>query len=180
MKKNVWIFGIISGLIVTTMMVFSTLACYYNPGFRGNDFLGYVGMLVAFSFIFIGIKNYRDRYGQGVITFGKAFKVGFFIALVASTFYTLVWLVEYYLFIPDFIDKYEVHVMTQAKESGATAEQLAGKEKDMAFFRSIFKTPLGVIAATYMEVLPLGTVVALISAFILKRRTGRLSGALSN
>lgn len=180
MRKNVLIFGVIAGLIVTAMMVASTLACYYNPDFKGNELLGYAGMLVAFSFIFVGIRNYRDRYSQGVITFGKAFKVGFFIALVASTCYTAVWLVEYYLFIPDFIDRYAAHLIRQAKEDGATAAQLAGTEKDIAFFRSVYQTPVGVILATYTEVLPLGTVVALISALILKRRTSRSSGVSGN
>ncbi|ACU63195.1 DUF4199 domain-containing protein [Chitinophaga pinensis] len=180
MKKNVLTFGIIAGLIVTAMMVASSLACYYNLNFKGNEVLVYTGMLVAFPFIFIGVRNYRNKYSQGVITFGKAFKVGFFIALIASSYYTLVWLAEYYLFIPDFVDKYANHVMTQAKASGATEAQLAGKAKDLEFVYTMYKTPIGVIAATYMEVLPLGTIVALISALILRRRSGKLSGVLSN
>jgi hypothetical protein len=76
--------------------------------------------------------------------------------------------------------KYANHVMTQAKANGATEAQLASKAKDMEFVYTMYKTPLGVIAATYMEVLPLGAVVALISALILRRRSGKLSGVFSN
>jgi len=181
MKKNVLIFGLISGLIITTMMVGTSLSCYNNPEhFKGNEVIGYTGMLVSFAFIFVGIKNYRDRYNQGTITFGKAFKVGFYIALIASTFYVATWLVEYYLFIPDFMDKYTAHVMNEARTSGATEAQLAEKAKNMEWYKSMYRTPFFVILLTYAEVLPLGVVVALISALILKRRSGRLSGVLSN
>ncbi|MCF6406906.1 DUF4199 domain-containing protein [Chitinophaga filiformis] len=181
MKKNVLIFGLISGLIITTMMVATSLSCYNNPeGFKGNEVVGYAGMLIAFAFIFVGIKNYRDRYNQGTITFGKAFKVGFYIALVASTFYVLTWLVEYYLFVPDFMDKYTAHVMNEARTSGATEAELAAKAKNMEWYQSMYKSPIFVILLTFAEVLPLGIVVALISALILKRRSRRLSGVLSN
>src|SRR5687767_1803822 len=109
MKKNILIFGLISGLIITAMMVGATVSCYNNPDFKGNEVIGYAGMLIAFAFIFVGIKNYRDKYNQGVISFGKAFKIGFYIALIASTLYVLAWLIEYYLFMPDFMDKYTAH-----------------------------------------------------------------------
>ena len=40
----------------------------------------------------------------------------------------------------------------------------------------MYKTPLGIIAAPYKEVLPLGTVVALVSALILRHHSSKLSG----
>ncbi|HMF72176.1 MAG TPA: DUF4199 domain-containing protein, partial [Flavitalea sp.] len=85
MKKNVWVFGIISGLVVTAMMLYSAAKISRGDDFEGNEILGYTTMIVAFSFIFVGIKNYRDKYNQGVVSFGKAFKIGLLITLVAST-----------------------------------------------------------------------------------------------
>lgn len=170
MKKNVLIFGSISGLIITTMMLFTASACYTNPDFKGNDVIGYTALIAAFSFIFIGIRNYRDKYNGGIITFGKAFKTGLYITLTASTIYVAVWLVDYYLFIPDFMDKYELHVLTAVKNEGGSEVELAEKATEMKNFKAMYKNPLFVILVTYAEVFPIGLVISVISALILKRR----------
>jgi hypothetical protein len=171
MKKNVLIFGSISGLIITTMMLFTVSACYTNPDFQGNDVVGYAAMIAAFSFIFIGIRNYRDKYNGGVITFGKAFKTGLYITLTASTIYVVVWLVDYYLFIPDFMDKYELHVLKGVRSEGASEVELAEKATEMRNFKAMYKNPLFVVLVTYAEIFPIGLVISLISALILKRKS---------
>jgi hypothetical protein len=170
MKKNALIFGSISGLIITTMMLFTASACYTDPGFKGNDVIGYTALIAAFSFIFIGIRNYRDKHHGGAITFGKAFKTGFYITLTASTIYVVVWLVDYYLFIPDFMDKYELHVLTGVKNDGGSEVELAEKAAEMKNFKAMYKNPLFVILVTYAEVFPIGLAISLISALILKRK----------
>lgn len=170
MKKNVFVFGLISGLIITAMMIYSVARCSANPEADDNVVLGYASMIIAFSFIFLGIKNYRDKYNGGVISFGKAFKIGLFITLVASTMYVAVWLVDYYLFIPDFMDKYAQHMLHQATVDGATPLQLQEKTAEMANFKQLYKNPLFVILITYAEVLPVGLIVSLIGALILKKR----------
>lgn len=170
MKRNILIFGSIAGLIVAIFMVVSTGLCYSNPDYKGSMLLGYAGMLLAFSFVFVGIKNYRDKYCNRVITFGQAFKVGSLIMLVASTIYVVVWLFDYYLFVPDFIEWYTAHVLTQAKAEGKTTAEINSLMSQMDFSRKMYKTPFGVILLTYMEILPVGLVVTLISALILKRR----------
>lgn len=170
MKKNVLVFGLISGVIITGMMLYSAGRIYNQAEFKSNDVLGYAAMIVAFSFIFVGIKNFRDRYNNGLISFGKAFKIGLYITLIASTIYVVVWLIDYYLFIPDFIDKYTVCVLKDAKSDGATSLELEKKATEMAKFKDMYKNPLFVILITYSEVFPIGLVVSLISALILKRK----------
>ncbi|MGX5820272.1 DUF4199 domain-containing protein [Chitinophaga lutea] len=170
MKRNTLIFGVIAGLLLVGFMIYSTYQCYNNPDFDPNTAMGYAGMLVVFSLVFVGIKNHRDRYNGGVITFGQAFKTGFFIALIASTMYVGVWLIEYYLFIPDFLDTYTEHRLRVAGKHGATAAELQAIRDEMVQFKGMYKNPLMVILITYFEVLPLGTAVALISALILKKK----------
>jgi hypothetical protein len=170
MKKNVIVFGLTSGLIVSGLMVLFTSMFCGNSNYEGSMLLGYASMLLAFSFVFVGIKNFRDKYNEGLITFGKAFKVGLLIALISSTMYVLTWLVEYYFFIPDFMDKYAEHMINQAQSSGATAAQLEEQVAEMAKYKEWYKSPVFVILLTYMEVLPIGIVIALISALILKKQ----------
>ncbi|WPU99544.1 DUF4199 domain-containing protein [Mucilaginibacter sp. cycad4] len=170
MKKNVLVFGSISGLIIAATMSISGALCYNNPNFQGSMWVGYGSMLLAFSLIFVAIKNYRDKYNGGVISFGKAFKIGFYIVLITSTVYVLVWLIEFYNFYPDFMTKYVAHVLRDAKAHGATDAELKQQTASMATYVNMYKNPLGVIILTYMEVLPVGLVIALIAALILKRK----------
>jgi hypothetical protein len=171
MKKNVIVFGGISGLIVATIMAIS-MAIYSGNGhnFDYGMLVGYASMLLAFSFVFIGIKNYRDKYNNGLVTFGQAFKTGLFISLIASTMYVITWLVEYYFFIPDFMDQYAQHMLDKAKESGVSAEEMTKTAAEMNHYKELYKSPVMVILFTYMEILPVGLLVTLISALILKRK----------
>lgn len=174
MKKNVIVFGSISGLIVSLVMVIATSMLNSNPDFQGSMVLGYASMLVAFSFVFVGIKNFRDKHNNGIISFGKAFKLGLYITLIGSSFYVLTWLVEYYLFIPDFMEKYSAVALKHAHENGASAAEIAKTTSDMEMYKEMYKNPLFVILLTYMEVLPIGLLVTLISAAILKRKEAKV------
>ncbi|MES2003599.1 MAG: DUF4199 domain-containing protein [Bacteroidota bacterium] len=170
MKKVVLVYGIIAGLIVAGMMAFSTSYYCAKGDFEGGMIYGYSAMIIAFSMIFVGIKSFRDKYQGGVISFGKAFKVGFFISLIASTIYVIGWLINYYCFIPDFMDKYAAAMIAKAQASGITADQLAKKTAEMAQMKEWYKSPLFVILMTYVEILPVGLLVSLISALLLKRK----------
>ncbi|WCT10531.1 DUF4199 domain-containing protein [Mucilaginibacter jinjuensis] len=169
MKKIVFVFGSIAGLIFIVWMAFIYTACYDHPDTQANMWLGYGSMIVAFSFVFVGIKSYRDKYNNGHIAFWKAFQVGLYITLIASTIYVLAWLVDYYVFMPDFMDKYVAHTLAQAKSHGASAAELDKQRASMASYIQMYKSPFGVIVLTYLEVLPVGLVITLIAALILKR-----------
>lgn len=118
MRKNILVYGLIAGLIVSVIMAVIVSNCYNSGKFESSMWLGYASMLIAFSMIFVGVKNYRDRYNGGIISFGKAFKIGFFIALIASTIYVIVWLIEEKLFFPDFMERYCAHEVSRLKASG--------------------------------------------------------------
>lgn len=180
MKKNVIVFGCISGLIVATIMAIS-MAIYSSNGhnFDYGMLVGYASMLLAFSFVFVGVKNYRDKYNNGLITFGQAFKMGFLISLIASTIYVITWMIEYYLFIPDFMDQYTRHMLNQARESGVSETEMAAKAAEMAQYKELYKSPLMVVLFTYMEILPVGVLVTLICALILKRKNRPEAGLAS-
>lgn len=171
MQKNILIYGLISGLIISALMAVNLSMCVKSGDFEGSMWIGYASMLIAFSMILVGIKNYRDKYNGGVISFGKAFKVGFFITLIASTIYVIVWLIEERLFFPDFIDRYTANEIKKLQSSGISTTDLASKTKDLEQAKEMYKNPILKILFTYAEILPVGLVVTLISALILKRKT---------
>ena len=132
--------------------------------------IGYASMLVAFSLVFVGIRNYRDKFSGGVLSFGKAFKIGILIVLIASTMYVVSWLICYFFFIPDFLDKYGAQEIERLKTAGATAAELQSKTQEIADFTKMYKNPFFNALMTYAEILPVGIIVTLISSLILKRK----------
>jgi hypothetical protein len=170
MKKNVLVFGLVSGSIVSALMIVFTALSYGNSNYENGMLLGYASMLLAFSFVFVGIKNFRDKYNEGVISFGKAFKIGLFITLISSTMYVITWLFVYYFYMPDFMEKYAAHMISEAQSSGATAMQLEAQAAEMASYKEMYNNPVFVILLTYMEILPIGLIITAICALILKRK----------
>ena len=175
MKKNIILrYGLIAGLIVSVLMLTSVnffSHCDGSVSMGTSMVIGYASMLLAFSMVFVGIRNYRDKQNNGVISFGKAFTVGILITLVASTIYVAAWLIDYYVFIPDFADKYAAQALADLKASGASAREIQLQTAEMTDLGKLLKNPLFNAMMTYMEILPVGLIVTLISALVLKRKT---------
>lgn len=170
MIKNIITYGLISGIIISCWQVYSIAACYSRGDFDGNILLSYFIFILAFLLVFVAVRNYRDKYNDGIISFGKAFKTGLFTALLTSTIYAVVWVVDYYVFIPDFMDKYSAHVIHQTQNSGASAAEIAAKTKEINMMRKMYDTPVMVVLLTYMEVFPVGLIISVIAALVLKRK----------
>lgn len=171
MNKNTLIFGLVAGVISSIwLMIFPFLdasAFDYDKGM----IYGYTAMIIAFSFIFIGIKDFRDRFNDGMISFGKAFKVGFLITLIASTVYVVTWLIAYYFFMPDFFDVMMASYQKKLIADGVTQEKLAASMAQMTEYKEMYKNPLFNAAMTYTEIFPVGLVVSLIASLILKKKS---------
>ena len=171
MKRIIIIFGSIAGLIVTSLMLVSISGIFNNSeGGIGSLLLGYASMLVAFSLIFVGIKNYRDKHNDGAISFGKALQIGLLITLVASTIYVVIWMIDNYFFMPDFYEKYSAHLIAKMKSAGATLAEIQKQMAENQKMAEMYNNPFFKAMFTYMEILPVGIVVSLIAALILKRK----------
>src|SRR6185503_17700240 len=172
MKKNILIYGLIAGLVVSVLMLFNInyIGHTGTVDYNTSLLLGYASMLIALSLVFVGIRNYRDKYNGGVISFGKAFKIGAMIVLIASTIYVVAWLIDYFFFIPDFMEKFSAQELDKLKSSGASQIEIDKETKEMANFTKMYKNPFFNAMMTYVEILPVGLIVTLISSLILKRK----------
>jgi hypothetical protein len=144
--------------------------CEGNVDYNTSMLIGYASMLIAFSLVFVGIRNFRDKYNGGIIGFGMAFKLGILIVLIASTIYVVAWLIDYFYFMPDFMDKYATHMLDQLKANGATQVEIDKQTKEIAQFAKMYKNPFFNAMMTYVEILPVGLLVTLFSSLILKRK----------
>ncbi len=176
MKKNILVYGLIAGLLVATFMLISvnTMShCEGSMDLETSMLIGYASMLVAFSLVFVGIRNYRNKFNGGLISFGKAFKIGILMVLVASTVYVAAWMVDYYLFMPDFFEKYSTQAIRELKASGASQAEILEQTAEMTDMSKMLSNPFFHALITYMEILPVGLLVTLISALILKRKVAK-------
>jgi hypothetical protein len=171
MKSIVLKNGVIGGTIVCLFMGMSVY--FHSKNLEDatlSYILGFSGMFIAFAFTYVGMKQYRDNVNHGVITFGKAFSIGLFITLLISTIYVLVWLVEYYNFYPDFMEKYTAMEIKNLQSSGLDATVVQAQIEELNQMKESYKNPLFVIEMTYFECLPVGIVFSLISALIARKK----------
>lgn len=156
--------GLLGSGIVSALLISITMYMKSNPEKEVSMMIGFAGMLLAFIFVALGIKQQRNA-SNGLISFGKAFLTGFWITLIISTIYVLVWLVILYNFFPNFAEHY-----TDMAIAKASPDELTKVTEEMNSFKEMYKNPIWVILFTYMEILPLGIVFSLISALILKKK----------
>jgi Protein of unknown function (DUF4199) len=175
MQKVVLTFGLIGGVILAVMMM-ATVPFHDQIGFDRGVYVGYTTMVLAFLMVYFGTQSYRDNVAGGSVTFGRAFMVGLLISFVIMACYVAIWQVMYYNFMPDYLDKYTAYALEQARQSGATPDQIAAQAKEMREFSEMYKNPLVNIAFTLLEPLPVALVFTLVTAGVVSRKrvTGRV------
>lgn len=169
MKKIVLTYGVISGLVSAALML-ATVPFMDQIGFDHGELAGYSAMLLAFLFVFFGVKQFRDRQQGGSITFGRAFAVGLMITLISSLFYVGAWMIVSSTMMPDFGDKYAAYTIDKARRDGKSEAEVQALSNQMAEFQKMYANPLVKAAMTFVEPFPVGLLVTLVSAATLRRK----------
>ncbi len=170
MKTTVLTFGLISGLIIAVLMSV-TLPFSHQLGLNRAMVIGYTTMVLAFLLVFFGIRSYRENVGNGSISFGRALSVGFLIMLISCCFYVATWEIIYHTFLPNFADEYMAIATEQMRNSGNSPQQIEAEIANMQSMMQMYKSNiLFNIAFTFLEPLPVGLVMTIISALILRKR----------
>ena len=169
MKKVVLTFGLISGSISSLLMV-ATVPFADRIGFDRGAVVGYTAMVLSFLLVYFGIRSYRDNVGNGQITFTKAFAVGICITLISCACYVVTWEILYFNFLHNFMDKYAAYMVEKLKASGASAAAVQAKLEELKKYKELYENPLFNAAMTFIEPLPIGLVITLISAAVLRKK----------
>jgi hypothetical protein len=165
--KYALIYGLLSGLVIIVTMI-TGIAFSDHESFFSSEWFGYLVMLVALTFIFVGVKRYRDVERGGVIKFGPAFAMGLAIAAAAGVAYVAVW--EIYLAMTDykFMDQYVASILRARQAAGVTGAALAEEMAKLESMRTSYANPLFRIPMTFLEIFPVGLLVSLVSALLLR------------
>jgi hypothetical protein len=170
MKRTVLTFGLIAGLIISVLMD-SSLLLSSKIGSGHSMVLGYTIMVASFLLIYFGIRSYRDNTLAGQISFGRAFACGILIALITIVCYVATWEILYFNFMPHFMDGYWAAQIHKVQSAGLDPATTAAKVAAIQQSQQSYQTPIINMAYTFMEPLPVGLLITLISAAILRRKT---------
>lgn len=161
-------YGTLAGLIVGIASSGLTVGLSHQLPSPYSMVIGYLVMLIALSAVFAGIKRHRDVDLGGVIRFWPAFALGIGIAFVASVFYVVAWEATVAVTHMDFAGSYANFVIDEQKAKGVSGEALARLTADMEQFKIQYANPLYRLPMTFIEIFPVGLLVSVISAGLLR------------
>jgi hypothetical protein len=169
MKKTVLTFGLISGLTISVLMNASLLLSS-RIGSGHSMMLGYTIMVASFLLVYFGIRSYRDNNLGGRISFGRAFSCGILISLITTVFYVVSWEIIFFNFMPHFMDGYFAAQVHKVESAGLDAATTAARVAAIQHSQQMYQNPLVNAAYTFIEPLPVGVIITLISAAVLRRK----------
>lgn len=170
MKKIIVIFGVLSGVLSSVLM------CATIPFLRDSQhgdkglLIGYTSMVLSFLLVYFGIRSYRDNLAGGAITFGRGFMIGIGITLISCAFYVITWEILYFNFLHGFMDSYFAALVQKAQASGGTPEAIQAKIAAIRHSQQMYENPLVNMLYTFIEPFPVGLLMTLISAGMLRRK----------
>jgi hypothetical protein len=173
MTRIVLIFGLISGAIAAALMWIMLAAMKSGAIDLEHGSMayvtGYASMIISLSLVFFGVKSYRDNNG-GHITFLKGLQVGILIGLISAVCYAASWEVYFRTGGSKFMQEYSQKYVEHMKENGATDDQIANAQVEMAHMTELYQNFFFRFGLTLMEILPVAVIVTFISAALLRKR----------
>ena len=169
MKKIVLTFGLISGVMISVLMDGSILISS-KTGSSHSMALGYTMMVASFLLVYFGIRSYRDNVLSGQISFGRALACGLLITAITCACYVVTWEIVYFTFIPHFMDGYFAAQVHHVQASGLDPATTSAKIAEIRHSQQLYQNPLVNMAYTLIEPLPVGVVITLVSAALLRRK----------
>ncbi|MEM1263230.1 MAG: DUF4199 domain-containing protein [Pseudomonadota bacterium] len=169
MLRYALLFGLPIGA-VTIAAIIASLSLATGESSPYAQAVGYLIMLVAFSMIFVAVRQFRDRQRDGVLGFWPAFGLGIAISVVAGLVYVVVW--EAYLAATDhaFIQDYVTGLIEAKRAEGITGAALDAEIAELNEMVTQYGNPWVRLPITFSEIFPVGAVVSFIVALILRRR----------
>jgi hypothetical protein len=165
--KYALIYGGIAGAIAVSL-----ISAMIGMDLTGHDstamWVSYLIMLIALSLIFVGVKRYRDIECGGVIRFGRAFLVGLAMAAVAGLIYAVGWEIFQAASGYDFMAEYSASILDRMRADGATAAAIDAQAAELRGFAESYRNPLFRLPMVFVEIFPVGLLVALVSAALLR------------
>ena len=169
MKKVVLVYGFLSGAVAAALMLATLPFVDQLKGGRGLV-VGYTGIVLSALLIFFGVRSYRENVGGGTITFGRGFQVGILIALISSACYVATWELVYFKLSPNMCDRMFSGQIEQIKASGQPQDKIDEQLHQVDVMKHLMANPITNSALAFIEPFPVGLLITLISAAVLRKK----------
>lgn len=175
MKKTIFIFGLISGVLASLLML--AMLPFFKDFEHGNKgmILGYTAIVLVALLVFFGIRSYRDNYAGGEISFGRGVAIGIGISLISCVLYVASWEVIYFHFMHGSMANYFARLIAKAQASGGSAQEIQAKVAAIRHSQQLYENPVINSLWTFIEPFPVDVAITLISAAILRRKPRAVS-----
>jgi hypothetical protein len=169
MKRIILVYGAINAVIMACLFAITT-AFREQIGFENAMLVGYTNIILGSSMIYFAIASYKKNNG-GEISFGKAFKIGLWLALIASAIYALIWVILINTVMTDFCQQYHNYMIQDLQKHHADAKKIAEAEDELKMVNNIMNNPpLLFLEAMFVECFPVGLLISLVAAAILRTK----------
>jgi len=168
MKSTVIKYGIYA--LITGFVLFgSPFLLGMAVDFEYGELIGYTSMIVSLSFIYLGVKHYRNQINKGKVSLGKAISIGMLIALFSSIGVAVFDYLYTAQINPDFASEYLEHSIKKMEES-LPASEVKVKAAELTKQMKDYGSPGFMAFMMFVSVMILGLMISLISGLILQRK----------
>ncbi|WP_396635892.1 DUF4199 domain-containing protein [Maribacter sp. R77961] len=167
MKKTILRFGLygVITICLLSILIWSLVKVVDNTT---GEIIGYSSMVVSLLFVFFGIKHFRDRENNGVVTFAKALLIGVLISLIVSVAFGILDIIYVKFVNPDFMTDYYEGMLEQAQT--LPAEEFEIRKEELNAEKEMFLNPFMHFFIMSMMVFVIGFIISLLSALLLQRK----------
>ncbi|AUP79736.1 DUF4199 domain-containing protein [Flavivirga eckloniae] len=163
--KKFGLYGWLAGIICFLSSILLTRSLSMSL----QEVLGYVAMVASLSFVFFGIKHYRDKENEGVISLGKAIGIGTLISILTGVGVGIADYIYTTLINPDFLTEY-LDATLKTMETTLSADEFKIKKAELIAQTEAYGDPMFMAFLMCFTVVLIGFVISLISGLILQRK----------
>lgn len=169
MQKIVLRYGLYAMLFIVALSALEFFVLNDLLSSSLQEVMGYLTMLLSMVFVFLGIRQYRDKCNNGQLSFFQGLKVGILIVLIPSVAFGLFDLLYTEVLHPGWMDEYYANYIARIKASTPPAQLEAALQKANDQ-KELFSNPLMQFLLMSATVFIIGLIVTIISALTLRRR----------
>ena len=168
MNAVIFRYGILGALAILVLGSIHLFLLMPNNSWETNEVFGYLTMILSMVFVFFGVRHYRDRVNNGILTFGQGLKVGMLIVLIPAVFFGLFTILYIEVINPGWQDQYYGDMLVKLK-ANTPPEKLDEKVREFERMRQMFDKPIFQFLLMAGTVLVIGFIASIISAITLRR-----------
>ena len=167
MKSTIYRYGIYATLTIVGLG-WGAFFLLKNAGQSLQVVAGYLSMLLAMIFVFLGIRHFRDRVNDGYLSFGQGLKIGVLIVLIPAVAFGLFDILYTEVLNPTWKEDYYSKYIENLRKSVA-ADKLDAAIKKAEKEKEMFSNPGFQFLLMGGTVFVIGFIVTIISSLTLRR-----------